>query len=306
MSIIESEARVAVKNTLYLTDFSQPSEAALPFVVGIARNYGAIVHALHVLTLTRYTYKTPEVRVAEEGVHERLAQLGMHEVDSKLSGVAHKTIVAREIGVGPAVEQAIKDNDADLIALGTHGRTGTRKLLLGSVAEEVFRRSPVPVLTIGPGVYGGAHTDARFRRVLFATDFEHDSQTALLYATSLAQREQGELILLHVINGPQRKEGLIVAPSVAEAMHELYELIPERSQSGYRLEAIVRYGEPSKQIIETAKLRCADLIVLGLHDHASNLETATHLENTTAHKVVVHAACPVLTVRSTDHKTLLN
>jgi nucleotide-binding universal stress UspA family protein len=120
MAIIEASTPITLKNILYLTDFSQPSEAALPFVVAVARNYGVIVHALHVMAPTHHTCRMPEVRVAEEG---------MHELDSKVSGIAHKTIVGREIGVWPAVEQAIKDNDVNLIALGTHGLTGTLKLL---------------------------------------------------------------------------------------------------------------------------------------------------------------------------------
>ena len=306
MAITEFDARVKVKNILYLTDFSQPSEAALPFVVASARNYGAVVHALHVLAPIRHTCTTPEVRFAEERVHERLAQAGMQDVDSKLSGVAHKTIVARELGVWPAVEQAIKDNDVNLIALGTHGRTGTLKLLLGSVAEEIFRRSPVPVLTIGPGVYGGAHTDAQFRRVLFATSFENHSHAAMPYAVSLAQENQGQLVLLHVINGPQPAAQGKVGTSAAETIHELYEMVPKAARFWCRSEAVVKYGEPAKQIIETAKERCADLIVLCVRDHASNLEAVTHLGRTTAHQVVVHAPCPVLTVLGTDHKNWLN
>ena len=305
MAIIEASTPITLKNILYLTDFSQPSEAALPFVVAIARNYGAIVHALHVLAPTHHTCTMPEVRVAEEGLDERLAQAGMHEVDSKLSGIAHKTIVAREIGVWPAVEQAIKNNDVNLIALGTHGRTGTLKLLLGSVAEEVFRRSPVPVLTIGPGVYGGAHTDARFRRVLFATNFENNPDAAVLYAVSLAQENQGQLVLLHVINGPQPGGGKL-GPSVAETMHELYEMVPKAAKFWCRSEAVVKYGEPAKQIVETAKEYCAELIVLCVRSHASNLDMATHFDKTTAHQVVAHASCPVLTVRGTDIRTWRN
>ena len=306
MAIQESDSKSVAKNILYLTDFSQPSEAALPFVSAIARNYSAIVYALHILVPTCDTCKTPEIRVADEGVHERLAQSGMQEVDAMLGGVEHKIIIARGIGFWPAIEQVIKDHDVHLIVMGTHGRTGTLKLLLGSVAEEVFRRSPVPVLTIGPRVCSRAHTDARFRRVLFATDFEHDSNRNLLYAISLTQREQGELILLHVVDGPQRGVEGIPEPSVAEIMHELYEMIPKGAEPSCRSNAVVKYGDPSKQIIETAKLCCADLIVLGLHDHASTLEIATHLESSTAHKVVVQAACPVLTVRGTKRKTWIN
>lgn len=306
MAIQESDSKSVAKTILYLTDFSQPSEAALPFVVAMARNYSAIVYALHISVATRDTCKTPEIRVADEGVHERLAVSGMQELDTVLSGVDHKIIVARGISLWPAIEQAIKDHDIHLIVMGTHGRTGTLKLLLGSVAEEVFRRSPVPVLTIGPRVCGGAHADVRFRRVLFATDFEPDSDRNVLFAISLAQREQGELILLHVVDRPERGLESLPEPSVSEIMHELYEMIPKGAELSCRSNAVVKYGDPSKQIIETARLCSADLIVLGLHDHASTLETATHLENSTAHKVIVQAPCPVLTVRGTKRKSWIN
>lgn len=89
------------------------------------------------------------------------------------------------------MENAIKANDIDLVAMGTHGRTGTMKLLLGSVAEEIFRRSPVPVLTMGLGLRGGAGPDAQFRRVLLATDFENNPDTAVRYAASVAQENHG-------------------------------------------------------------------------------------------------------------------
>ena len=305
MVTIGAETSISPKQILYMTDFSNASKAALPFATALASNYGSTLIALHVL-IPPHDCTDLELRTALVESGAELAQAEMQDLDSQLAGIAHQTLIDRSSKVWPSVEQAIKDHDANLIVLGTHGWVGVQKHLLGSVAEEIFRCSPVPVLTIGPALYGSTGTDARFRRVLFATDFEHGPRTAVPYAISLAQRNRGKLILLHVINGPQCKEGLAVAPSVAEAMHELYELIPERSQAGYRSEAVVRYGEPSKQIIETAKQRCADLIVLGVHDHANSLDVAMHLERTTAHKVVVDAACPVLTVRVTDPENWIN
>ncbi len=186
----------------------------------------------------------------------------------------------------------------DLIVLGTHGRTGFQKLLLGSVAEEIFRRSHVPVLTIGPWARKGLHKGGKFHRVLFATDFTRESLSAARYAVSMAQENQARLILVHVIRKPNEALGESVAEeAVVNAMGQLYELVPADAELWCRPEAVVRYGSPAQQILETAKEHGADLIVLGVRNSAANLSAATHLEKTTAHKIVAHAMCPVLTVR---------
>jgi len=289
-------ARITLNNILYLTDFSQPSEAALPFAVGIARNYGATVRALYVLPASSYAYTPPELRAAADGLDERLAQTGMHEVDSQLSGVAHTTIIARGGGIWPTIEQAIKDYDVDLIVLGTHGRSGVQKLLLGSVAEEIVRRSPVPVLTIGPKVCGTANKDARFRHVLFATDFESESRVAAPFAISFAEDNQADLLLLHVLWDEQSKEERLGEGRVAEAVRELHAMIPKDWDLRCRPEAVVEYGEPSRRIVEVAKQRGVDLIVLGAREAQGHIAEATHLERTTAHRVLIHADCPVLSV----------
>jgi nucleotide-binding universal stress UspA family protein len=133
--------------------------------------------------------------------------------------------------------------------------------------------------------------------VLFATDFEAESDAAARFAASIAEDNRGQLILLHVLDGPRLGSGDIVGPSVAEIMHELYEMIPKGAQPWCRSQAVVKYGDPSKQIVETAKERCAELIVLGVHDHANTLDIPTHMDKATAHNVLVDASCPVLTVR---------
>ena len=99
-----------------------------------------------------------------------------------------------------------------------------------------------------------------------------------------------------VLDGPRPGLGSIVGPSVAKIMHGLYEMIPKAAEPWCRSEAVVKYGDPSKQIVETAKERCAELIVLGVRDHANTLDIATHMDKATAHKVLVHALCPVLTL----------
>jgi len=169
---------------------------------------------------------------------------------------------------------------------------------MGSVAEEIFRRSHVPVLTIGPAEHGGAHKAAKFRRVLLATDFGAESLAAAPYAFSMAQENNAELILLHVMRHPESpltERGAEDAKSDISA--RLHETVPEAAELWCRPEAVVRTGDPAQQIVNVAKERHADLIVLGIRDKEGFLGAATHLGRATAHKVVAHATCPVLTVR---------
>lgn len=298
METIDTGTRVILRNILYLTDFSEPSEAALPFATAIARKYGAKVQALHVLIPNAYTYATPASLGVVKEAEEESAKAAMQRLQSQLAGLPYETILEWGLEVWPTVAQVIKEQEIDLIVLGTHGRTGAQKFLLGSIAEEIFRRSPVPVLTIGPNVRIGLHSGARFHRVMFATDFSPEANAAAPYAISLAQENRARLLLLHVI--PQREPGedqQRVDLSVAEAIHQLYELVPKNVELGAPPEVGVEYGDAATRILEAAKQRGADLIVLGVREAAGRLGAATHLERATAHKVVAHAPCPVLTVR---------
>jgi nucleotide-binding universal stress UspA family protein len=300
MQTTEAGTPVKVKNILYLTDFSKASEVALPFAIACGRGYGAKVHALHILMPAPYVCTTPGLTAATIEAEEENAQAQMQLVESQLAGLQHETVVARGFEVWPAVQQAIQDDDVDLIVLGTHGRSGAEKLLLGSVAEEIFRRSPVPVLTMGPGVRSSSHNGARFHRVLFATDFSPESLAGAPYAVSLAQQNESHLLLVTVMRKPEKideSDDRIFELSVAEAIHRLYEIVPESAELDFPPQVSVEYGEPAERIVEVAKQRGVDLIVLGVRDAAGRLGAATHLERATAHKVVAHAACPVLTVR---------
>ncbi|MGC1597935.1 MAG: universal stress protein [Candidatus Acidiferrales bacterium] len=300
MAATETKAAVKVKNILYLTDFSEPSEAALLFATTLGRGYGAKVHALHLLLPAAYTYTTPGLTTLAIEAEEENAQAEMQKVESRLAGLEHRTFVERGIEIWPSVQRAVEDDDVDLIVLGTHGRTGAEKLLLGSVAEEIFRRSPVPVLTIGPGVRSSVHTGGRFRRVLFATDFTPESLAGAPYAVTFAQENQARLLLLLVMRKPgSANEGdkHLFDMTVAEAMHRLYEIVPKDARLDLPPEVAVEYGEPAERIVEFAKQRGADLIVMGVRSAAGRIGAATHLERAIAHKVVAHAPCPVLTVR---------
>jgi len=288
MAGVQTGTRIMLKNILYLTDFSEPSEAALPFAVEVARGFGAKVYALHVLIPSPYLYATPEGTAMGVEAEEEAALAAMQKVEATLVGLPHETIVERGVSVWSSLEHVAKEYKIDLIVLGTHGRTGAQRLLLGSVAEEIFRRSRVPVMTIGPWARKGLHQDARFRRVLFPTDFSAASLAAAPYAMSMAQENQARLLLMHVLPGPEQPP--------AEAERRLHELVPAEAELWCKPEVVVQHGKPAEQILEAAKKYGVDLIVLGVRDASGHTGVAAHLRRTTAHQIVAHAMCPVLTV----------
>lgn len=299
MTTMQANKRVGLKNILFLTDFSDSSTAAIPFATSIARAYGSVVHALHVLQPSAYTYMTPEVAATLLDDQEDQAKAEMQLVEADLMGLPSETSIERGGAVWPVLSNVLKEHEVDLIVLGTHGRTGAQKLLLGSSAEEVFRRARVPVLTIGPAVKSGAHSGGKFRCVLFATDFNAVSSVAAPYAISLAQENQARLILLHVL--PTPKPGKAAKPrelSVAETLHRLEKLVPSDAELWCRLEPTVEHGEPGREILATANRCGADLIVLGVRGMDTLTGVATRMERAIAYDVVAHAHCPVLTIRA--------
>jgi nucleotide-binding universal stress UspA family protein len=296
MTHLQNGTRIAIDNILYLTDFSQPSEAALPFAISIAREYGAKIHAFHVLIPAVYTYTTPETDTTAVETQEDEAEANMRRVNAQLSGLPHESVIERNSGVWPALDAAVKESAIDLIIVGTHGRTGAKRLLMGSVAEEIFRRSHAPVLTIGPSEKHGVHRGGRFHHVLFATDFSKESLAAAPYALSMAQENEARLTLLHVMKQPEALDKT-VEDRISSAMFRLRGIVPASAEDWCRPDAVVRFGTPADQILNVARETDADLIVLGVRGRKGVPWAATHIERVTAHKVVAHALCPVLTVR---------
>ena len=290
MTRIAESTRITLKSVLYLTDFSEASQVALPFALAIASNYESKVYALHVLTPV-----IPETCLEAINADEKLANDEMGKVDFQLTGVVHDMAVARGVSVWPAVEQAIRERKIDLIVLGTHGRTHARKLLLGSFAEEILRRSSVPVLTIGPHVQKNSTTSGAFHSVLFATDFSKPCEAAAPFAVSLAEENDAHLTLLYVAPKPGMNEQGKLA--IADVMQALSDIVPNDAKRWCHPAPIVRYGDTANGILEAATELGADLIVLGVRDAAGHLGAATHLERAIAHKVIASAGCPVLTVR---------
>lgn len=226
------------------------------------------------------------------------------------SDVAHTATVERG-EVWEVLASLVEEKKIDLIVVGTHGRRGLKKLVLGSTAEQVFRQARCPVLTIGPHASSLDMARAGIAPILFATDFSAGSQHALPYAVSLARANHSGLILLHAVPPtvgvmPGSLEAMtinvecpaeLVANAVEAARRRMEELISAQAIQELKPEIVIDCGEAVALILNTAESRRAGLIVMGAH-RASLHSVAAHLPWATASSVVREAHCPVLTVRS--------
>jgi nucleotide-binding universal stress UspA family protein len=291
-------ARTAVRfrNILFATDFSSAAAQAIPYVKKIAKHYDANLVTLHVRPPVVNPMTEPGTWPTDVEAAKAQNQQHREELLRAFEGI--RTLVVIEEGdIQSRLNAAIERNNTDLVVIGTRGRTGLGKLLLGSVAEEIFRTVSCPVLTVGPLSDSSHGVTSQFREILYATDFSTESQGAAAYAVSLAQEFQSRLILLHVI--PEQKAGDLVSAADVTASSEklLRKLVPPEAEAWCKPECFVERGDPAEKILEIAKLRETDLIVLGVRPEEGVPGAATHLPIATAHRVVSHASCPVLTVR---------
>jgi nucleotide-binding universal stress UspA family protein len=213
------------------------------------------------------------------------------------SGFDHDTLIL-EGELWPSIKEAINEKQVDLLVLGTRGSTGISKLLLGSAAEEIFRRSPCAVLTVGPKSPVQPSRAGEFGQILYATDFTPEAMAAAPYAISLAQEYQAQLTLLHVIGGAKRTDLVTSEQLAAATERRLRQIVPPESELWCEPHCIVGEGIAADEILTVADHRKAGLIILGVRRPAGfHGGKATHLPVATAHKVVCGATCPVLTVR---------
>lgn len=296
MKTVQAKTRIALRNILFATDFSAAAEAAMPFAIQVARRYGAKVYGVHVNSFDDYTGVAPNAWAAMAEAAEKETKEDARLLNEQLQGIEHEVVIG-EGNIWEVVSNLIREKEIDLVVVGTRGRTGLGKALLGSVAEQILRQAPCPVLTVGPQVALEPEQAAEMHQILYATDLAAEFPAAAPYAISLAQENQAHLLILHVIE--DRKAGDLVQPKeVADSMlSKLRQLVPQEAELWCEPACLVEQGEPAEKILDVAKRRNADVIVLGARPAKGMLGAATHLNVGTVHKVVLQAKCPVLTVR---------
>jgi nucleotide-binding universal stress UspA family protein len=279
------------KNILVASDLTADTQRTVPYAVEIARRSGAMIHVVHVVQSDVYPMVPPSEWAKMAQLEEMFRKEKRHELDAALQMFPHKFHFPAG-NIWEQIAAIIQEIQIDLLILGTHGRTGVEKVLLGSVAESIFRQASCPALTVGPGVSIKPcdSTCGEFKRILYATDFSLDSLTAAPYAVRLAIEHRAELILMH---SNQSRE----PAQLTSAHRALRDVIPFGVDLETEPRCIVENGTPAISILEVAARNRADVIVIGVRSAQEHPIAVTHFSESTAYEVVTRANCPVLTVR---------
>ena len=297
MSAIASAVDPRLKSVLVATDFSEASQKPLRHALAIARHYGAKIYLAHVVSSLGFTLAGADaLNAATEAAKRDAHHLETRLVESgALAGLHHEFIIGQG-AVWEVLNQVIRQEQVDLIVSGAHGRRGLQKMVLGSVAEQIFRYADCMVFTVGPGSYQESRVDDLLpnRTFLFLTDFTEASLHGLPYAISYANQFGAKLVLLHVLPiAPNPKSLLYTA-----ALQGLKD-VTRNSTLKVKPEFVVEFcpaGPISEKILEAAEQLKVDLIIMGLC-RSRHVEASSHVPWGTAYEVVCSAGCPVVTVR---------
>jgi len=289
---LKRSTSVQLRNILVATDFSNFSLNALKNAMALSAQFSSSLQIIHVITPENYVLLPPETA---PGARDRLVQAARHEMETfakraMFTGETERT----HIRFGEMIQTLnafIREKDIDLVVVGTRGRTGISRFVLGSCAEYIVRGVEAPVLTINPEMEHPLSAQRPLRRVLACVSLAAESAPVAAYAGAIAQQTSAHLKVLHTL-----PIGLEQSPR-ADELTRLYaaELrsIVKLPKSCSAAEYVVQFGETSMQAVETARSWGADLIVLG----AKPAELWTTHFGGTVYRVVVNADCPVVTVR---------
>ena len=285
---------LSLKHILVATDFSAISIVALRHALGIARRYQSTVSVLHVIDPAVYGIAGPDGISAETEVALRDAE--RIETSLKSEGSLEGIRLDFAVEVGPAwktIADEIRVKRPGALVLGTRGRSGLRKLALGSVAESAFREAPCLVLTVGPKALRSKSSGAEAKGFLIPTDLSPESMKALPYGISLARGASSQLTLLHVLNSrvKDRNQSVETVRAVETRLREFLRLHPNtESMASFMVEA----GLPAQVIVRVAEQYRTDLIVMGLRAWSGDNQPMWR----TAYSVVTHAPCPVISMKT--------
>jgi nucleotide-binding universal stress UspA family protein len=283
-------------------DFSEFSERAYHHALSLAEHYQAKLVAQHVVELWRY----PAASFAASGeLYEEFCQAlretGEEQLQQFATNHAHGEIqpelVVHEGTAPDSILSFAQAQKADLIVMGTHGRRGFDRLMLGSVTDRVMRRAPCPVLAVRKPPHDSMaegkewHYVHHLSRILFCADFSKNSGRALSYAISATAEYDAELTLLHVLEKVPSLGG--TEEAIAAATEQLNKLIPPGVRKTCKIKTVVRIGTPYREIIQLALEAQTDIVTMGVRGRGA-LDLAVF--GSTTYRVMQLGPCPVLAV----------
>jgi nucleotide-binding universal stress UspA family protein len=291
-----------IKLILCPIDFSEFSVSAYQHALSVAEHYEAKLVAQHIVELWRH----PSFDfAASAGLYEEslqaLGESGKEQLQEFVKKHTYDEIQPElVVQVGVAADSILsfaQSQETDVIVMGTHGRRGFDRLMLGSVTDRVMRRAPCPVLAARKPPHDSvtASNEQHFHhlsRILFCADFSENSERALRYAISATAEYDAELTLLHVLDevpSPAKTE-----EAMAVATERLDKLIPPEERKSLKIKTAVRIGKPYAQIIQLALEAQIDLVTMGVRGRGA-LDVAVF--GSTTYRVMQLGSCPVLAVR---------
>jgi nucleotide-binding universal stress UspA family protein len=282
-------------------DFSTVSVRAYRHALSVAEHYHAKLVALHIVEQWRYPSATFAVSAAAlNAFYQELDGTGWRRLREFVKDHTHDEIQPEllvERGIAPdQILSSAQTRKADAIVMGTHGKRGFDRLVLGSTTDRVMRTAPCPVMVIPPqdSMTAGdeLHSVRRLRRILFCADFSENSEAALEYAISIAAEYDAELTLLHVVDPSFPRDD--VEEATARTMKQLDMLIPAKSDRvTFQIKTAVRVGKPYQELIRYAREERSDLVTMGVRGRGT-LDLA--IFGSTTYRVMQLGSCPVLTV----------
>ena len=290
-----------IKLILCPIDFSEFSIRAYHYALSLAEHYRGKVMVQHIVELWRYPFSD---YVASQGDYAEFRRAFREGGKEKLLGfVKNHThdetqpeLVVHEGVAADSILSFAQARKADLIVMGTHGRRGFDRVVLGSVTDRVMRTAPCPVLAISklpPETMAAGEERRRvhhLNRILFCTDFSEASERALNYAISATAEYDAELTLLHVL---EEVPSPAKAEDIATATEQLDKLIPQEGRKTFKIKTAVRIGKPYMQIIQFVVEAQIDMVTMGVSGRGA-LDRAVF--GSTTYRVMQLGPCPVLAV----------
>ncbi len=294
-------------------DYSLGARHALAVAAGLRKRAGARITCLHAFEPVDALPFAPIINIdythgawRDEG-KKRLTEF----VREALPSIGEFDVSVERGRPGDVIRAEADRLEADLVVMGTHGRTGLRRVLLGSVAEEVLRRAACPVLTVGEDDDGAKTDEPRetIRSILVPIDFSDHSSAGVHLAAAVAATFDAEVHILHVIDLRAREAHEPLIEDTQSSMDEIYAaamkdardaILRERASlekvgPGPAIQDHVILGNPNEEIPRQAQQLKVDLIVIGSQGRTS---LGDRLLGSTAERVVRLAECPVLTLRT--------
>jgi nucleotide-binding universal stress UspA family protein len=292
-----------LKNILCPVDRSPSSLEAITYAIALARWQGARLHLLEVVESAAAASgrRAPEDDSVLNDTRAALERDLRRVLTARRAADVKVTIHMRTGNVVQEILAQARESRADLVLIGSHGRGGVQRLVLGSVAEKVLRLATCPVLVVRSGSTVARRSRSFFGTILCATDFSPAANRAVTYATRLAKEAGARLIVMHAVEWPF--EDALTSGAVAElrqrleasAHDTLIRLLRRSGAEDPEAHAVVTVGKASTAIITVARARSADLIVMGVSGRGA---TDVALLGSTTHQVIREGTKPVLTVRT--------